>query len=163
MSEPLVIVGGGLAGGKAAETLREEGYDGPVVLVADEPELPYERPPLSKGYLQGNDERSSAAVNDAAWYGEHDVDLRTGVRAVGFDPTTHRLDLDAGGQLAYSRLLLATGAEPRRLGVPGADLAGVHYLRTLADADRLREQLSGGGRRLVVVGAGWIGLEVAAA
>jgi 3-phenylpropionate/trans-cinnamate dioxygenase ferredoxin reductase subunit len=163
MSEPLVIVGGGLAGAKAAETLREEGFDGPVVLVAGEPELPYERPPLSKGYLQGNDERSGAAVHDEAWYGEQDVDLRTGVRAVGLDPAAHRLDLDGGSSLAYSKLLLATGAEPRRLDVPGADLSGVLYLRTFADSDRLKEALSGGGRRLVVVGAGWIGLEVAAA
>jgi 3-phenylpropionate/trans-cinnamate dioxygenase ferredoxin reductase subunit len=163
MNEPLVIVGGGLAGAKAAETLREEGFDGPVVLVAGEPELPYERPPLSKGYLQGNDERSGAAVHDEAWYGEQDVDLRTGVRAVGLDPAAHRLDLDGGSSLVYSKLLLATGAEPRRLDVPGADLSGVLYLRTFADSDRLKEALSGGGRRLVVVGAGWIGLEVAAA
>jgi NADPH-dependent 2,4-dienoyl-CoA reductase/sulfur reductase-like enzyme len=133
------------------------------VLVAAEPELPYERPPLSKGYLQGNDERSSAAVHDEAWYGEKNVDLRTGVRAVRLDPAEHRLELDDGGQLAYSKLLLATGAEPRRLDVPGSDLAGVTYLRTLADSDRLKEALSGGGRRLVVIGAGWIGLEVAAA
>ena len=133
MSEPVVIVGGGLAGAKAAETLREEGFDGPVVLVAAEPELPYERPPLSKGYLQGSDERSSAAVHDQGWYGEHDVDLRTGVRAAKLDPAAHRVELDDGQALTFSRLLLATGAEPRRLDVPGGDLPGVHYLRTRAD------------------------------
>jgi 3-phenylpropionate/trans-cinnamate dioxygenase ferredoxin reductase component len=160
---PFVIVGAGLAGAKAAETLRAEGFDGPVVLVGVEPELPYERPPLSKGYLLGTAERASARVHDEGWYAEHDVELRTGVRATGLDPAAHRLDLDTGETLAYGSLLLATGAAPRRLPVPGADLDGVRYLRTLADADRLLADLTGGGRRVVVIGAGWIGMEVAAA
>ena len=161
--DPFVIVGAGLAGAKAAETLREEGFDGPVVLVGAEPERPYERPPLSKQYLLGRADRDSAFVHDAGWYAEHDVELRTGVRATRLDPAAHRVALDTGEELGYARLLLATGASARRLPVPGADLDGVRYLRTLADADRLRGDLAGGGRRVVVVGAGWIGLEVAAA
>ena len=163
IQDPFVVVGAGLAGAKAAETLREEGFDGPVVLVGAEPERPYERPPLSKQYLLGRADRDSAFVHDAGWYAEHDVELRTGVRATRLDPAAHRLTLHTGEELGYARLLLATGASPRRLPVPGADLDGVRYLRTLADADRLGTDLAGGGRRVVVVGAGWIGLEVTAA
>jgi 3-phenylpropionate/trans-cinnamate dioxygenase ferredoxin reductase component len=161
--DPFVIVGGGLAGAKAAETLRAEGFDGPVVLVAGEDEVPYERPPLSKGYLLGKADRESPRVHPGDWYAEQDVELRMGVRATHLDPAAHRLTLDDGDQLGYARLLLATGSSPRRLPVPGADLDGVRYLRTLADSDRLLADLSGGGRRVVVVGAGWIGLEVTAA
>jgi 3-phenylpropionate/trans-cinnamate dioxygenase ferredoxin reductase subunit len=161
--EPFVIVGGGLAGAKAAETLRAEGFDGRVVLVAGEGELPYERPPLSKGYLLGKADRESPRVHAPDWYAEQDVDLRTGVRASHLDPAAHRLTLDTGEELGYAKLLLATGSSARRLPVPGADLDGVRYLRTLPDADRLLADFSGGGRRVVIVGAGWIGLEVAAA
>jgi 3-phenylpropionate/trans-cinnamate dioxygenase ferredoxin reductase subunit len=162
-SDTFVIVGAGLAGAKAAETLREEGFDGRVVLVGADPERPYERPPLSKQYLLGAAERDSAFVHPAGWYAEHGVELRTGTAAVRLDPAGHRVDLDSGETLEYAALLLATGSSARRLGVPGAELDGVHVLRTLADADRLRSELTAGGRRLVVVGAGWIGLEVAAA
>jgi 3-phenylpropionate/trans-cinnamate dioxygenase ferredoxin reductase subunit len=162
-TDAFVIVGAGLAGAKAAETLREEGFDGPVVLVGEESERPYERPPFSKGYLLGSAERDSAYVHDAGWYAEHDVDLRTGVRATRIDPAERRVELDTGEQLGYRRLLLATGASPRRLAVPGADQAGVRYLRTAADSDQLVADLSGEWRQVVVVGAGWIGLEVAAA
>jgi 3-phenylpropionate/trans-cinnamate dioxygenase ferredoxin reductase subunit len=162
-ADPFVIVGGGLAGAKAAETLRAEGFDGPVVLLAAERETPYERPPLSKGYLLGTAPRSSAQVHDPAWFDEQDVELRTGTRAVRLDAAAHRVELGSGEQLGYAKLLLAVGSSPRRLPVPGADLDGVRYLRTLADADQLLADLSGGGRRVVVVGAGWIGLEVAAA
>jgi 3-phenylpropionate/trans-cinnamate dioxygenase ferredoxin reductase component len=161
--EPFVIVGGGLAGAKAAETLRAEGFDGPVVLVAGEPEVPYERPPLSKEYLLGKADRESPRVHAPEWYAEHQVELRTGVQATRLDPGTHRLTLDTGEELSYAKLLLATGASARRLPVPGADLEGVRYLRTFADSDRLLADLSAGGRRVVIVGAGWIGLEVAAA
>jgi NADPH-dependent 2,4-dienoyl-CoA reductase/sulfur reductase-like enzyme len=161
--EPFVIVGGGLAGAKAAEVLRETGFDGPVVLVAAEPEPPYERPPLSKQYLLGAAPRESAQVHATEWYAEHDVDLRPGVRATRLDPAEHRVTLDTGEELAFAKLFLATGASARRLPVPGADLEGVRYLRTLADADRLLTDFSGGGRQVVIVGAGWIGLEVAAA
>ncbi|GAB3304440.1 FAD-dependent oxidoreductase [Geodermatophilus aquaeductus] len=161
--ETIVLVGGGLAGAKAAETLRAEGFDGRVVLVAGEPELPYERPPLSKGYLLGSAERESARVHEPGWYEANDVELRTGVAAVGLDVAARRVELATGEEMAYDRLLLATGASARRLPVRGADLDGVRYLRTLADADRLRADLADGGRQLVVVGGGWIGLEVAAA
>jgi 3-phenylpropionate/trans-cinnamate dioxygenase ferredoxin reductase component len=161
--EPFVIVGGGLAGAKAAETLRAEGFDGPVVLIAAEPETPYERPPLSKQYLLGSAPRDSALVHDKDWYVQHDVDLRTSIRATRLDVAGHRLEVETGEDLGYAKLLLATGSSARRLPVPGADLDGVRYLRTLADADRLLDDISGGGRRVVIVGAGWIGLEVAAA
>jgi NADPH-dependent 2,4-dienoyl-CoA reductase/sulfur reductase-like enzyme len=158
-----VVVGGGLAGAKAAETLRAEGFEGRVVVVAEEPELPYERPPLSKGYLLGDAEREKARVHEAGWYEEHAVELRTGTRAVGLDVAEHRLTLDTGEELPYAKLLLATGSSARRLPVPGADLDGVRYLRTLADSDGLKADLAEGGRQVVIVGAGWIGLEVAAA
>ena len=161
--DPMVVVGGGLAGGKAVETLRDQGYDGPVVIVTEEPERPYERPPLSKDYLNGGKERDVIYVHEAGWYDEHDVELRTGARAVGLDPAAHTVELDGGERLRYRAVLLATGAAPRRLRLPGADLDGVLTLRTAADSDRLKAELSSGGRRVVVVGAGWIGLEVAAA
>jgi 3-phenylpropionate/trans-cinnamate dioxygenase ferredoxin reductase subunit len=161
--EPFVIVGGGLAGAKAAETLRSEGFDGPVVLVAGEPEVPYERPPLSKDYLLGKADREGPRVHPAAWYAEHDVDLRIGVRATQLDVAGHRLTLEGGEELPYAKLLLATGSSARRIPVPGAELDGVRYLRTFADSDQLLADFSGGGKRVVIIGAGWIGLEAAAA
>jgi 3-phenylpropionate/trans-cinnamate dioxygenase ferredoxin reductase subunit len=159
----MVVVGGGLAGAKAAQTLREEGYDGGLVILAEEAERPYERPPLSKEYLNGSKERDVIYVHDPGWYDEHDVELRTGVRAVGLDPGGHTVELDGGERLPYRAVLLATGAEPRRLRVPGAESEGVLTLRSAADSDRLKAELAPGDRRVVVVGAGWIGLEVAAA
>jgi 3-phenylpropionate/trans-cinnamate dioxygenase ferredoxin reductase subunit len=163
MSEPtFVIVGASLAGAKAAETLREEGFAGGVVLLGDETERPYERPPLSKGYLLGKDEKSSIYVHDAGWYAEHDVDLRLGVTATGLDVGSRQLTLDDGTTQGYDRLLLANGAAPRRLSAPGSDLDGVLYLRKVGDSERLSKALHDGGR-VVIVGAGWIGLEVAAA
>jgi 3-phenylpropionate/trans-cinnamate dioxygenase ferredoxin reductase subunit len=161
--EPFVIVGGGLAGAKAAEALRAHGFGGPLVVVGEEAELPYERPPLSKGYLLGTAQRGSAQVHDAGWYEAHDVDLRTGVRATRLDPQAHRVTLDTGEELGYGKLLLATGSSARRLTAAGAELDGVRYLRTFADSDRLVSDLTGGGRNVLIVGAGWIGLEVAAA
>jgi 3-phenylpropionate/trans-cinnamate dioxygenase ferredoxin reductase subunit len=125
--------------------------------------VPYERPPLSKEYLLGKADREGPRVHPATWYAEHDVDLRIGVRATHLEPAAHRLELETGEVLPYAKLLLATGSSARRIPVPGADLDGVRYLRTFADADRLLADFSGGGRRVVVVGAGWIGLEVAAA
>jgi 3-phenylpropionate/trans-cinnamate dioxygenase ferredoxin reductase component len=158
----MVIVGGGLAGAKAAETLRAEGYDGEVVLVGAEAERPYERPPLSKGYLLGSEERDSAFVHPKGWYDEHDVELRLSSRATALDPAAHEVELVDGERLRYDKLLLTTGSIPRRLDVPGADSDGILYLRELPDADRIRAALTSGGR-IVVIGAGWIGLEVASA
>jgi NADPH-dependent 2,4-dienoyl-CoA reductase/sulfur reductase-like enzyme len=157
-----VIIGASLAGAKAAETLREEGFGGPVVLLGEETELPYERPPLSKGYLLGRDEKSTIYVHDADWYAGHDVDLRLGVTVSGIDPGGRRVELADGSTLRYTRLLIATGASPRRLSVPGGDLDGVRYLRTAADSERLAAAFRDGGT-VVVAGAGWIGLETAAA
>jgi 3-phenylpropionate/trans-cinnamate dioxygenase ferredoxin reductase component len=156
-----VIVGASLAGAKAAETLREEGFDGRVVLVGSEEERPYERPPLSKDYLRGEVGREKVYVHDDGFYAEHDIELRLGRTALSLDTANTRLELDDGELLSYDRLLLATGAEPRRLSVPGADLDGVFYLRSVRDSDALRERLDRGGA-VVVVGAGWIGAEVAA-
>ncbi|MFJ8695476.1 NAD(P)/FAD-dependent oxidoreductase [Streptomyces roseolilacinus] len=164
--ETFVIVGGGLAGAKAAETLRAEGFPGRVVLVGDEPDHPYERPPLSKGYLSGKEARDSVFVHEPAWYARSDVELRLGRPATAVDRERRTVRLADGTTLPYDRLLLATGAEPRRLDVPGTDLAGVHHLRRLGHADRLRATLAALGRdngHLVIAGAGWIGLEVAAA
>jgi 3-phenylpropionate/trans-cinnamate dioxygenase ferredoxin reductase component len=157
-----VIVGASLAGAKAAETLRAEGFDGQVIMVGAETERPYERPPLSKGYLLGTDQKSVIYVHDENWYAEHEVDLRLGVTVTTLDPAARRLTTDDGGTLGYDRLLLATGASPRRLSVPGASLDGVLYLRTVADCERLKAALASGGR-VAVAGAGWIGLEVTAA
>jgi 3-phenylpropionate/trans-cinnamate dioxygenase ferredoxin reductase subunit len=156
-----VIVGASLAGAKAAETLREEGFDGRVVLVGAEHERPYERPPLSKDYLRGEVGREKVYVHDEGFYAEHDIELRLGRTAVSLDTSSRELELDDGALLRYDRLLLTTGAEPRRLSIPGAELDGVLYLRSVQDSDTLRERLDRGGT-VVVVGAGWIGAEVAA-
>lgn len=158
-----VVVGGGLAAAKAVETLRAEGFDGRVVLVSAESELPYDRPPLSKGYLRGKDGLDKVHVHPEEWYAGHSVELELGVPVTGLDLAAHRLTLGDGRTLDYDRLLLATGSTPRQLTVPGADDAPLLYLRTRADSDRLRAALAGGGHRVVVVGGGWIGLEVAAA
>jgi 3-phenylpropionate/trans-cinnamate dioxygenase ferredoxin reductase subunit len=161
MSAPIVLVGGGLATGTAVRELRTQGYDGGLVVVAGEPYPPYERPPLSKGYLLGNEPAEKALVNDPEWYAEHDVDLRTGVTVEAIDPGAHTLT--AGGEeLAWSGLVLATGARPRRLGLADDSGVPVHYLRTLDDSTALKEQLRPGAR-IGIIGGGWIGLEVASA
>ena len=159
--EQIVIVGASLAGAKAAAALREEGYGGRVVLIGAESELPYERPPLSKYYLRGEQEREKARVHDAGFYAEKDIDLRTGTMVEAIDPAGRTVTLAGGETIGWDRLLLATGAEPRRLPVPGADLEGVLQLRTVDDSDRLRAAIGAGGR-LAVIGAGWIGAEAAA-
>ncbi|MFI9048704.1 NAD(P)/FAD-dependent oxidoreductase [Streptomyces sp. NPDC053427] len=161
-SNALVIAGAGLAGAKAAEALREEGFDGPLVLLGDERERPYERPPLSKGYLLGASEREKVYVHPSRWYGEHDVDLRLGTAVTAIDPAAHELTLADGSRQGYAKLLLATGATPRRLSVPGAELDGVHCLRQLADSDELKETFRH-ATRIAVIGGGWIGLETTAA
>ncbi|HEU5266713.1 MAG TPA: FAD-dependent oxidoreductase [Jatrophihabitans sp.] len=156
----VVIVGAGLAGAKTAEALRTKGYAGPVTLLGREAELPYERPPLSKDYLMGKAEFDKAIVHPKQWYAEHDVDLRQDVDVVAVHPGSHEVELADGSRLGYGALVLATGSEPRRLPIAGADSALT--LRTHADSDAIR-QTFGPGKRLVIVGAGWIGLEVAAA
>ena len=161
-----VIIGASLAGAKAAETLRDEGFGGPIVLLGTEAERPYERPPLSKGYLLGKADKTSLYVHDEHWYARNQVDLRLGVTAVAVDRAARRVDLDIGGPVGYDRLLLTTGSHPRVLQVPGGDLDGVHYLRTTAQSEALATALApipGEGTRVVIVGGGWIGLEVAAA
>jgi 3-phenylpropionate/trans-cinnamate dioxygenase ferredoxin reductase subunit len=156
-----VIVGGGLAGAKAAEALRDGGFDGELVLFGGEPERPYERPALSKGYLLGKDTRDSVFVHSADWYPEHNVDLRAGVTVAMIDPAAHLVTFE-GGTLGYDKLLLATGSSARRVDLPGAGLGNVLYLRTLPESDALREAFTPDAR-VVIVGAGWIGLEAAAA
>jgi 3-phenylpropionate/trans-cinnamate dioxygenase ferredoxin reductase component len=156
-----LIIGASLAGAKAAEELRTRGFDGRVVLIGAEPERPYERPPLTKDYLRGESEREKAYVHPDGFYAQQEIELETGVTVTGIEPGASRVTLGDGRVLGYDRLLLATGAEPRLLHIPGADLDRVCYLRTLADCDLLRAQLDAGGR-VVVVGAGWIGAEFAA-
>jgi NADPH-dependent 2,4-dienoyl-CoA reductase/sulfur reductase-like enzyme len=161
--ETFVIAGAGLAGAKAAETLREEGFAGRVLLIGEEIERPYERPPLSKGFLLDKEPREKAHVHEADWYDKHGVELRTGTSVASIDRGAHQVRLSTGEPVSYDRLLLATGASPRRLEVPGSKLQGIHYLRTMADSAALKQALAPGGRRVVVAGAGWIGLETAAA
>ena len=156
-----VIVGGGLAGAKAAETLRTAGFDGEVVLFGSESERPYERPPLAKGYLLGKDTRDSVFVHPADWYAEHKVDLRTGITVAMIDPAAQLVTFD-GGTIRYDKLLLTTGASARRIDIPGTGLGNVLYLRTLAESETLRAAFTPDAR-VVIVGSGWIGLEAAAA
>jgi len=160
-NRPFVIIGAGLAGAKAAETLRAEGFDGPVVLLGAEAERPYERPPLSKAYLRGEQARDAAYAHDERFYAENEIELRTSTPAKRVDVRAGEVELAGGDRLGYARLLLATGAEPRRLTVAGGALEGILYLRDFGDSDAIAERLRGAGR-LVVVGAGWIGAEVAA-
>jgi NADPH-dependent 2,4-dienoyl-CoA reductase/sulfur reductase-like enzyme len=162
MSDQFVIVGGGLAGAQAAQTLRAEGCADPIVIIGAETERPYERPGLSKGFLTGTEPREKLFVHPPDWYAEHEVSLRSGVTATAIDPARHVVHLADGEPVPYTKLLLATGATPRRLPVPGADLDGVLSLRTLADAERLAARLVRDAH-VVVIGGGWIGLEVAAA
>ncbi|NED04946.1 oxidoreductase [Streptomyces sp. SID6648] len=164
--QTFVIVGAGLAGAKAAETLRAEGFTGRVILIGDERDHPYERPPLSKGYLDGKADRDSVFTHERPWYAGADIELHLGQPVTALDRYAKTVQLGDNTVIHYDKLLLATGSEPRRLDIPGTDLAGVHHLRRLAHADRLRNVLAALGRdngHLVIAGAGWIGLEVAAA
>lgn len=156
-----VIVGASLTGAKAAETLRHEGFDGDISLIGEEPFRPYERPPLSKAYLQGSTERENVFVHEAGFYADHAIDLRLLRRVETLDLASREIVLDTGERIGYDACLLSTGAAPRRLDVPGADLEGVFYLRDLADSDRLRAAIRA-ANRVAVIGAGWIGCEVAA-
>lgn len=156
-----VVVGASLAGATTAQTLRAEGYAGRVVLVGAEDRLPYQRPPLSKGYLAGTEGYDAVELHPAQWYADHAVELRLGVRATAIDPSARTVRLADGEELAWTDLVLATGSTPRMLDVPGASLDGVLTLRRVEDSERLRARLQP-GVRLVVIGGGWIGLEVAA-
>ncbi|MBW4077699.1 MAG: FAD-dependent oxidoreductase [Acidobacteria bacterium] len=157
-----VIVGGGLAGAKAAEALRTEGFDGRVVLLGDEHERPYDRPPLSKDYLQGKVEKDKIYVHPERWYVDNDVELLLNKRASLIDVAAHQLTVQSGEQFDYTKLLLTTGSSPRHLNVPGSDLEGVFYLRRVADCEAIKAAFVT-AKRVAIVGAGWIGLETAAA
>jgi 3-phenylpropionate/trans-cinnamate dioxygenase ferredoxin reductase component len=162
-SEGVVVVGAGLAAARAAETLRAEGYDGRVLLIGAEAEPPYERPPLSKGYLLGSTTREAIFVHDPQWYDTHGIELVLGTRVVELDLADQLVITADGQRIGFGSLLLATGAVPRRLDLPGGQADEIYYLRSAGDADRLRAALATGSRQVVVVGAGWIGLETAAA
>jgi 3-phenylpropionate/trans-cinnamate dioxygenase ferredoxin reductase subunit len=156
----IVILGAGLSGGVAAKTLREEGYSGPLVLIGNEPGLPFGRPPLSKTYLRGEEDLSGWMVKPAEWFEANDVE-RVRATAVGLDPSGRRIHLDTGQAIAYSKLLIATGGRNRRPAIPGADLPGIHQLRTVAECDAIKA-VAEKGATAVVVGMGFIGSEVAA-
>ena len=157
-----IIVGGGMAGAIAAQTLREEGFEGKITLLGQEPNAPYERPPLSKDYLQGKADRDSIFVHPEQWYAEHAVELSLDSAGASLHPASRTVSTATGGRLHYDKLLLATGSKPRRLDVPGADLDGVYYLRNVEDSDRLKIEFAQ-VNRAVIIGAGWIGLETASA
>ncbi|MGX5771739.1 NAD(P)/FAD-dependent oxidoreductase [Microbacterium trichothecenolyticum] len=159
----MLIIGGGLAGGTAAGALRDEGFDGDITVVAAEAHPPYQRPPLSKGYLTGDEGLDAVILHPSQWYVERGIRLVTGVAVTSLEPAAHAVELEDGERLTYDAVLLATGATPRMIPLPGHDLPGVMTLRRLDDSDALASQLRDGGRRLVVIGAGWIGMEVAAA
>jgi 3-phenylpropionate/trans-cinnamate dioxygenase ferredoxin reductase subunit len=159
--QPFVIVGASLAGAKAAETLRTEGFEGRVVLIGEENERPYERPLLSKDYLRGDKPASKLYVHDEGFYADNDIELMTGTRVQSLDPGAHEVTVAGRGRISYRKLLLCTGASPRPLPLPGADLPGVRYLRQMGDSDALRAAITAASR-VVVIGAGWIGSEVAA-
>ncbi len=162
MSEAtFVIVGAGLAGARAAEALRKEGFDGRIVLLGDEPAAPYERPPLTKDFLRGESDRAKIAVKPDAFYVDNAIELRTGTAVTALDLAGRAVVIGDAERIGFDRLLLATGSRSRPLGVPGADLPGVHLVRQVDDAEALRAAL-GPGRRLLIVGGGWIGTEVAA-
>jgi 3-phenylpropionate/trans-cinnamate dioxygenase ferredoxin reductase component len=157
---PIVIVGGGFAGGNAAATLREEGFAGPVVVVGPEPGVPFGRPPLSKTYLRSEEDLDGWYVRPAGWYAEHGVDIRR-TSVAGVDPAAHTVVLGSGEEISYQKALITTGARNRRLRIPGAELPGIRYLRTAAECDAIKQEAVA-ARRAVVVGMGFIGCEVAA-
>ena len=161
MTERAIIIGAGQAGAQAAQSMRQAGFEGEIVLIGEERELPYQRPPLSKSFLQGELDADRLFLRPAAFYEQQRITLRLGERVASIDPAEKTVTTQSGETLPYDSLLLATGAPPRRLVCEGADLEGVHYLRSIADSDALRPALSAGGR-IVIVGAGYIGLEVAA-
>jgi 3-phenylpropionate/trans-cinnamate dioxygenase ferredoxin reductase subunit len=156
----MVIVGAGHAAGQAAASLRQEGHEGEIVIIGDEPHIPYQRPPLSKQYLSGEQGLERVYLRPEKFYADKDITVQTGVRVESIDTGAHSVTTDKGESVAYDKLLLATGSRPRMLNIPGSDLAGIHYLRTIADVDAIREAFAP-GKKLVIVGGGYIGLEVA--
>jgi len=160
--QTFVIVGAGLAGAKAAEALRTEGFDGRVILLGEEGDRPYDRPPLSKDYLQGKSEKDKIYIHPEEFYADHDIDLRLDTRVASIDRSSHEVTLEGGERISYHKLLLVTGSSPRRLAVPGNDLDGVLYLRRLEDCEALKAAFKT-AKRVAIIGAGWIGLETAAA
>jgi 3-phenylpropionate/trans-cinnamate dioxygenase ferredoxin reductase component len=160
-ADSVVILGGGVAGGNAAATLREEGSRGRMVVISQEPGVPFGRPPLSKTYLRSEEDLQGWYVRPAGWYQEHDVELRTDSRAVAVDTAAHTVVMDSGRELGYRQLLIATGGTNRRLVIRGAELPGIHYLRTVAECDAIKAEAAR-NRHAVVVGMGFIGCEVAA-
>ena len=161
--DSVVIVGGGLAGATAAEALRDEGFDGNIQIIGAEQHLPYLRPPLSKEYFTGKAERDTIFVHPAAWYAERNIDVELESPVSSLDVSAHIVTLTDDRALPFDRLLLATGSSARRSAARGADAAGIHYLRTVDDSESLRASLTKGRQKVVIVGAGWIGLEIASA
>jgi 3-phenylpropionate/trans-cinnamate dioxygenase ferredoxin reductase component len=161
MISTILIIGGGQAGAQAVDTLRREGFGGRLVLIGDEPQLPYQRPPLSKKYLAGELAEDRLLFRHRSFYDEHRIELKLGLRVIRVDPAARRVALEGGEEIAYDRLLLCIGARSRQLTCPGADLSGVHTLRDIADVARIREGLKPGARA-VIIGGGYIGLETAA-
>ena len=160
-TKPMVIIGGGKAGGTAATTLREAGFGGPVVIINREPDIPFGRPPLSKTYLRSEEDLEGWYVQPAGWYPAHDVELLAESAVTAIDVTAHSLALSSGRELEYQKVLIATGGRNRRLQIPGTELAGIYYLRTVAECDAIKHEAVA-GRRAAVVGMGFIGCEVAA-
>jgi len=160
--QSFVIVGASFAGAKAAIELRERGFDGRVLLIGTESELPYERPPLSKDYLRGESDRDALFVEGDAFYEDKEIELLLGHAVTSIDPHARRVQLERhGADISFDALLIATGSSPRRLQLPGAELDGIHYLRTIADSDAIRARLEAGDH-VAVIGSGWIGCEIAA-
>ena len=157
----MVIIGAGHAAGQAAASLRQEKYTGPITIIGDEAHLPYQRPPLSKAYLSGSQEVERVYLRAEKFYQEKEIDLKLSTRATAIDPDAKAVELEDGSKIDYDKLLISTGSRPRLLSIPGSDLGGIHYLRTIDDVDGIRADMHEGAN-LVIVGGGYIGLEVAA-
>jgi 3-phenylpropionate/trans-cinnamate dioxygenase ferredoxin reductase subunit len=156
----MVIIGAGHAAGQAAASLRQEGHEGEIIIIGDEPHIPYQRPPLSKQYLSGEQGIERVYLRPEKFYADKSITLRIGERVESIDTGAQTLTTDVGDTVAFEKLLIATGSRPRKLNIPGSDFAGVHYLRTIADVDAIRAEFAP-GKKLVIVGGGYIGLEVA--
>ncbi|MFK7915158.1 MAG: NAD(P)/FAD-dependent oxidoreductase, partial [Pseudomonadales bacterium] len=156
----VIIVGAGHAAGQAVASLRQEGYTDAITIIGDEPHVPYQRPPLSKHYLAGTQGLERVYLRPEKFYGDKDITLKLGTSVASINPAEKSVTTDGDETLEYDKLILATGSRPRKLSIPGSDLAGIHYLRTIADVDAIRAEM-GAGKKIVIVGGGYIGLEVA--